>query len=124
MAQLNSFVRALIRMALGTALNPGSYPEALEAYLRATQINSRRLIHRQGPPPLGLRVSLSFAPEEDCTTSCCMQCLRHVCLRSSPFWTYPGASPGFHAVKERKVLICSRQGNRAYFAPGLGDGRC
>ena len=47
MAQLNSFVRALIRVALGTALNPGSYPEALEAYTRATEIDSRRLIHRQ-----------------------------------------------------------------------------
>ena len=46
MAQLNSIVRALIRVALGTALNPGSYPEALDAYLRAAEIDSKRLIHR------------------------------------------------------------------------------
>ena len=77
MAQLNSFVRALIRMALGTALNPGSYPEALEAYLRATQIDSRRLIHRQGPPLLGSMVSQGFASD---TYHSMHQVLQHAVL--------------------------------------------
>ena len=47
MAQLNSIARALIRMAFGTALSPGSHNEALTSYLRAAELNPHRLIHRR-----------------------------------------------------------------------------
>ena len=46
MAQLNGVARALIRMAFGTSLSPGSHQEALACYLRAAELNPTRLIHR------------------------------------------------------------------------------
>ena len=46
MAALNGIARALIRMAFGTALSPGSHEEALVSYLRAAELKPDRLIHR------------------------------------------------------------------------------
>lgn len=46
MAQLNFVVRAMIRVVFGTALEPGTHLEALEAYQKAVELNPHRLIHR------------------------------------------------------------------------------
>lgn len=47
MAQLNVVARTLIRIAFGTALPTGTHQDALQSYIRATEINPKRLIHRQ-----------------------------------------------------------------------------
>ena len=46
MAQLNFVVRGLVRVLYGTALIPGSVPEALASYTRAAELNPGRLVHQ------------------------------------------------------------------------------
>eukprot|EP00955_Chlamydomonas_euryale_P047527 353707-Chlamydomonas_euryale.AAC.9 len=46
MAQLGPFARYLIKILFGTSLMNGSFPEALEHYRTARELNPERLIHR------------------------------------------------------------------------------
>jgi tetratricopeptide (TPR) repeat protein len=46
MAQLNFVVRSLVRLVYGADLQPGTYGEAADAYVRAVRLNPSKLIHR------------------------------------------------------------------------------
>ncbi|GAB4820700.1 hypothetical protein N2152v2_007746 [Parachlorella kessleri] len=46
MAQINPFLRTLVRVMYGTALSPGTHTDALASYQRAQELAPQRLIHR------------------------------------------------------------------------------
>lgn len=46
MAQLNWAVRGLIKLIYGTALSPGTFEEAADAYAAAVAIAPHKMIHR------------------------------------------------------------------------------
>ena len=65
MAQLNVVVRTLIRIAFGTALPSGTHQDALQSYVRATQLRPERLIHRQAFSAAGYHTLVLQAPRID-----------------------------------------------------------